>query len=360
MSAPVFHAYVGCRTTRERNARGEGLEVFAVDAGSGWTHIQRVPDLVNPSFLAFDSRRRFLYVVHGDGSDVSAFAIGADGQVAFVDAVSAKGKNPVHLALSTDDRFLIVANHLSSAVAVLQLDPTSGRFAGGPMLYPLEGEPGPHRTEQPFAKPHGVTFTHHGRFLLVPDKGVDRVFVFRFDAATGRLAPTEQGAARAREGAGPRHAVVHPGGRFAYALNELDSTVTAYRLEPESGALEPLQIVPALPDSFTGNSRAAELAMTADGRFLYASNRGHDSVAAFVADAATGRLSVIGWVPSGGRTPRFIGLDPADRSLYVANEEDDTIKRYRRDPATGLLHDPMLAALTGSPTCILFRQVIAR
>lgn len=347
--AAEFIAYVGCRTTRERNARGQGIEVFGVDAAGGWTHRQRVPGLANPSFLAVSHSLRFLYAVHGDGSEVSAYAIAGDGTLALLNRVGAEGRNLVHLALSADDRFLVVANHLSSAVAVLGVAP-DGALLPGPRLYQLAGDPGPHRIEQPHAKPHGVTFTADGRFLLVPDKGVDRVFAFSFDAGTGALAP--QGAAVAREGAGPRHLVLHPGGRFAYALNELDCTVTAYALA--EGTLAPFQLLPSLPESFTGNSRAAELAMTADGRFLYASNRGHDSVAAFAVDAGSGRLRALGWVPSGGRTPRFIGLDPADRFLYAANEDDDSIIRLAVEPQSGTLAAPVMAARTGSPTCIAF------
>lgn len=353
--AKALFAYVGCRTTRERDARGEGIEVFRVDERGDWVRVSRATGLVNPSFLAFDSRRRFLYAVHGDGSEISAFRVGADGGLAALNRVGTGGRNPVHLALSADDRFVFVANHLTGTVAALGVDPERGELRPGPSLYPLEGEPGPHRVEQPFAKPHGTTFDPAGRVLLVPDKGLDRIFAFRLDAATGALAPTAQGSVRAREGAGPRHVAVHPSGRFAYSLNELDSTVTAYRLDGGSGALEPFQILPSLPDSFTGDSRAAEVAMTGDGRFLYASNRGHDSVAAFAVDGASGRLSPAGWTPSGGRTPRFIALDPDDRFLYAANEGSDTIVRHRVDRADGSLRDPALVARTGSPTCILFR-----
>ncbi|PWC34600.1 hemagglutinin [Azospirillum sp. TSO35-2] len=353
-NTPYF-AYVGSRTTRERNARGDGLSVYRVDpAAADWTPVQVLRDLINPSFLCFDRQRRFLYVVHGDRSEISAFRIDpASGELNFLNQVSTGGKNPVHLCVDPTNRFVVVANHITSSLAVLAIaeDGSLGTLCD---LVTLTGKIGPHRVEQPFPKPHQVQFDRADRFVVVPDKGLDRTFAFRLDAATGKLSAVEGAAAEAREGAGPRHIVFHPTNRFAYVVNELDSTVTACRFDAETGRLAPIQVLSALPDSFVGNSRAAEIAMSTNGRFVYASNRGHESIAAFAVDEATGRLTPAGWQAAEGRTPRFFALSPEDDVLFVANEDSDSIVGFRVDPRTGALAFPTTVARTGSPVCILF------
>jgi 6-phosphogluconolactonase len=221
-------------------------------------------------------------------------------------------------------------------------------------LVALEGKIGPHRVEQPVAKPHQVEFDPSGRFIVIPDKGLDCVFTYQINEGTGTLNVVEAPAAPAREGAGPRHVAFHPGGAIAYVVNELDSTVTAYRLDLKHGRLTPLQVVSALPDTFVGHSRAAEIMVSKDGRFVYASNRGHDSIAIFSVDQESGRLTNVGWEASQGRTPRYFTLDPSGTWLFVANEDSDTIATFRIDQHTGLPSLVGEAARTGSPVCIIF------
>src|SRR6266581_3243311 len=182
-----------------------------------------------------------------------------------------------------------------------------------------------HKTEQLSSHPHDVAFDPSGRFVLIPDKGLDRVFVFRFDAATGRLAPAEPDSVKTRPGAGPRHLAFHPKLAVVWVLNELDSTVTTYRWDAERGVLTPIQVITTLPTDFTGDSTTSEIAVTPDGRFVYCSNRGHDSVTVYSADADNGSLTAIGWQLPQGRGPRFIGLDPAGWFLHAANEQGDAI-----------------------------------
>jgi len=194
-----YFAYVGSRTTRERNARGEGLSVFRVDPATGiWTSVQVLRDLTNPSFLAFDRQRRFLYTVHGDLSEISAFRIDPQsGTLTFINQESTGGRNPVHLSVDLTNRFIIVANHISSSLAVLPIGP-DGALGKLCDLVTLTGKIGPHRVEQPFAKPHQVVFDGTDQFIAVPDKGLDRTFVFRIDTRTGKLVPVETAAAEAR------------------------------------------------------------------------------------------------------------------------------------------------------------------
>ena len=354
-------AYVGSRTTRERNARGDGINVYREDSATGrWTHLQLVSGLANPAYLAFDRTQQFLYAVHGDLSDISAFRIEpATGKLTFINSAGTFGKNPVHLAIDPTNRFIVVANHISSSVALLARNP-DGSVGGLADQINLTGRIGPHRIEQPFSKPHQVEFDPSGRFVIVPDKGLDQVFTFRIDAAAGKLEQVDAGTPRSRDGSGPRHVAFHPANSFAYVVGELDSTVTACHFDPRTGRLAPFQVLATLPDTFVGNSRAAEVAVSRDGRFLYASNRGYDSVAAFSINQNDGRLTPAGWTDSQGRTPRFFGLDPAGRFLFVANEESDSIVPFRVNEHDGGLSFAGAAVHSGSPVCIVFATVEKR
>jgi 6-phosphogluconolactonase (cycloisomerase 2 family) len=350
-----YRAYIGSRTSRERNARGDGLNVYAVDGSTNvWKHIQLVSGLVNPSFLAFNREQTRLYVAHGDTSEVSAFGVDpSSGMLARINAAQTGGKNPAHLVVDPTGRFLIAANHYSGTVAVFPLR-EDGSIAPYSDLVTMQGTPGPHAKEQVFARPHQIRFDPSGRFAVVPDKGLDRVFVFRLDTSAGKLLPSESPSVAARETSGPRHVDFHPKLPFAYVVNELDSTVTTYPFDNQRGALTPIQILPSLPSSFTGNSRAAEIEVAPSGTFVYASNRGHDSIAAFAIDASTGLLTPAGWFSAQGKTPRFFTLDPSGSSLYVANEDSDTIVRFGLEPTKGSLIPTSQATKTGSPVCILF------
>jgi len=350
-----MHVYIGSRTTRERNARGDGISVFdyAPDTGT-LTLTQVLGGLVNPSYLLPHPSLPVLYTVHGDGHEVSALRRDTrDGSLAPWHRQACEGRNPVHLALAPSGRCLIVSNHLTGALAVL---PVAADGALGPVSQTLrlDGEPGPHRKEQPFAKPHYNLVDPSGRYVVVPDKGLDRVFVFALDAHGIGAAPVC--AAAAREGAGPRHAVFHPGGRWLYVVNELDNTVTGYVLE--AGALRPFQVLPTLPDTCTGNSRAAGIMMGAHGRCLYASNRGDDSIAMFEVDPDSGRLTPRQHAPTGGRTPRFFSLSPDGRFLFALNEDSDTVVRFRVDPRNGELAEDGDVLRVGSPVCMVFAKSV--
>jgi 6-phosphogluconolactonase len=348
-------AYVGCYTTRERQARGEGISVYCVAPASGqWTHVQLVPQLVNPSFLAVDPSGRVLYSVHGDEDDVTAFTIDGDGgRLAFLNRKKLGGRNGVHLSVAPTGRFLATANYAHGTVSLLPLEADGALGEHGTSLA-LPGEPGPHRVQQTGSRPHAIPFDPSGRFVLVPDKGLDRIFIFRLDEREGRLVPNDPPFVMARPGAGPRHMAFHPAAPYAFVNNELDSTVTAYRWDDARGLLDPFQIVSSLPDSHTGANTTAEIAIEPTGRFLYVSNRGHDSIGIFAIDRASGRLAPVGWESSRGRRPRFFALDPAGRFLYAANEASDTIVTFRVDPGSGTLDPTGEVIATASPASIVF------
>lgn len=345
-------AYVGSRTTRERNARGEGISVFDVDPRTGaLERTQLVGDLINPSYLALSAEGAHLYCVHGDQSEVSALRIDrASGRLAFINRQSTEGRNPVHLALDPSGRFLVVTNHIGASLAVL---PIAADGALEPLVQrvSISGPIGPHRVEQQQAKPHFNPFDPSGRWVIVPDKGLDRVFSCRFDG--GRLAAAATPFATAREGAGPRSAVFHPSGSIAYVVNELDSTLLTCRFDASNGELTPVHVIPTLPPTFTGSSRAAGIAIDPRGRCIYASNRGHDSIATFVIDPASGLPSFVAATPTLGRTPRFFTLSPDGQRLFALNEDSDTIVAFDLDDA-GLPVAPREVAACGSPVCMVF------
>src|SRR5262245_9847994 len=347
-------AYVGSFTTAQRKARGDGIHVYRVDPATGvWIHVQHIGDLTNPSFLALSPDQRFLYSVHGDGNYATAFMLNeGTGEAKLLNRGATGGNNGVRQAVDPAGKFLIVANYSSGSVAVLPIA-ADGSLKDQHQLVTLPGEPGPHKVEQTSSHPHDIVFDPSGRFILVPDKGLDRVFVFRFDGANGQLSPAEPDSVKTRPGAGPRHLAFHPKLPIVWVLNELDSTTATYRWDAEHGTLTPVQVITTLPTDFTGYITTAEIAVSPDGRFVYCSNRGHDSVAVYAANATDGLLTSIGWQPTQGRVPRFIGLDPAGHFLYAANEQGDTVVTFRVD-TSGLLGPTGQVIKNASPVTIAF------
>jgi len=348
-------AYVGSFATSTRGAHGEGLSVYAIDASTGrWSRVQLLSSVVNPGYLALDPRRPVLYAVQPVANEVSAFAIDdRSGELTLINRQPSGGNDPSHLAIDPAGRFLVAANYVAGTVEVLPVN-ADGSLGAPTDVVATKGELGPHRTEQPGPHPHQCPFDPSGRFVVVPDKGFDRLFVFTIDSATGRLVPADPPSARTRSGAGPRHIAFHPRLPYAWVINELDSTVTAYRFG-QTGALEAIQIVPSLPSTFTGDSTGAAIIVSPSGRFVYASNRGHDSVAIFRVDESNGMLSPVGWESTKGSTPRFIGLTPAGTRLVAANQRSDSIVEFRVDQAAGTLSATGQVVKVNTPVCIVFR-----
>jgi 6-phosphogluconolactonase len=353
---PVF-AYVGCYTTERRNGHGRGIGVFQVDpATATWTQVQMVDGIVNPSFLCFDREQKFLYSVHGDMDYVSAFAIDpVSGKLTPLNQETSGGTNPVHIAVDHSNQFLVVSNYTSGNVAVMPIK-ADGSLAPLTDLVNLTGTPGPHRTQQVSSHPHHNPFDPNGRFILIPDKGLDRIFVFRLDSKQGKLIAADKPSVATREGAGPRHVDFHPRLPYVYAINELDSTITTYRYDRSRGEMTPLQMLPTLPSDFTGNNTTAEVWAHPSGHFVYGSNRGHDSIAIYFVDRSSGLLATVGWAPAQGRTPRYFGVDPTGTLLCAANQSSDTIVNFRVDQSSGRLKPIGNPVKFGSPVTIVFRQ----
>lgn len=347
-------AYVGCFTTAHRKARGKGISVYRIDESSGaWSLVEVFATLDNPGFVALDRHGRFLYASHGDGDMVSAYAIDpATRKLRFLNQQPSHGDNGPHLMVDAEDRHVIVANGPGIVVLPINAD---GSLAPATDAIVPPGKEGPYKREQGLgAHPHQVLFDPANRFLLSPDKGVDATHIYRLDRASGKLLPNDPSFVKSRYGAGPRHLAFHPRRPFAYLINELDSTVTTYQWDGERGALTPVHIIPTTPATFVGDNTGAEIAVAPSGKFVYVSNRGHNSIATFAVDANDGTLAPIDWEPTQGRKPRFFTLDPAGAMLYVANEDSDTIVAFGLHAVSGKPVPTGLVINTGSPSCIAF------
>jgi 6-phosphogluconolactonase (cycloisomerase 2 family) len=289
--------------------------------------------------------------VHGDLDYVSSFAIDAEsGLLSNLNRVSSGGMNGVSLALNPTDRFLVVANYRASNVAVFPLA-TDGSLQEHGQIVPLHGTPHSLRRvgHQEAAHPHDVDFDPSGRYVAAVDKGVDGVWLFRF--ADGKLEPAQFVASRG--GLGPRHITFDPNGKWAWVCNELESSVTAYSWSADNGSLKAVAMAWTLPPDFVGETTTAELAFHRATRTLYVSNRGHDSVAMFRA-SEDGVLTGLGWQPTRGKTPRFIGIEPTQRFLYAANEDSDSVVAFAIDQKDGRLTEAGSTAAVGSPVAIAF------
>jgi 6-phosphogluconolactonase len=345
-----MRAYVGGYTTADRDGRGNGIHVYGIDAATGaWMEEQHVDGLENPSLFTLRRDHSVLYSVHGARRTLSAFARdGATGRLTLLNQIDPGGINPVDSALDPTERFLVVANYSSGNVGVVALA-GDGRIERVAQVYELPGTTGPDTTHQSGAMPHGVIFDPSGRFAIVPDKGRDCVFIFRFDAGAGTIALHQM--MPARPGSAPRHCIFHPHLPILYVNNELDSTVTVYRWDSAIGAIAPAQIIRTAPVEFTARNTTAEIGVTPDGRYLFVSNRGHNSIACFAVAIMTGQLTLVGHTPTGGKTPRFFTVDAGGKRLFAANQDSDNIVAFAIGADGGLVPTGVEVKV-GSPSAI--------
>ncbi len=337
---------------------GPGINAFRFHTANGhMTHIGLAVTTPAASYILVHPNGHFLYAVNEEGKNqdsVSAFAIDAkSGKLTLLNSVSSRGSSPCHLAFDKTGRFLAVANYANGSVAVLPVMPDGrlGQAAGfdqqhGSSVNP-ERQKGPHA--------HCVVFSPDNRFLLSADLGSDKILIYRFDAATGAIAASDSPAFSVAPGSGPRHLEFHPNGRWLYLITEMASTIELLHYDPASGALDAGQIVSTLPEGFTAPSIAAEIALNAAGSVLYASNRGHNSIALFNVDPERGRLTFMEHAASLGKTPRYFTFDPTGEYLLVANQDSDDLVVLKVHPKTGELRPsgPIIEKLP-KPSCITF------
>lgn len=348
--------YVGTYTDHG----SEGIYAYHFDSATGAsTSLGLAAESANPSFLAIASSGKFLYAVNeiskfnGQPTGaVSAFAIQpATAKLTLLNQVSSRGAGPAHIALDRSGKFALVSNYDAGSVAVFPLL-EDGRIGEATAFVQHKGSSvNKERQEGPHA--HAAAFSPDNRFVIVADLGLDQLLVYRFNAAAGTLAGDPQ-IVRAVPGAGPRHLVFDATGRHLYVVNEMQSTVVTYAYDAATGTLSELQIVSALPKGFARSSEAAEIEMHSSGKFLFASNRGDDSIAVFAVNAKDGTLTPLEFVSTGGKTPRNFVLDPTGAWLLAANQDFDDIVVFRVDPSTGHLTRSGPELHVPSPVCVRF------
>ena len=346
--------YVGTYTSGD----SKGIYRLHLDLATGALSPAGEPtETVSPSFLALHPSRKFLYAVNetGDGPDdpsggVSAFAVDpATGALTFLNRRPSEGAAPCHITIDKGGRHALVANYWGGTVAVLPIG-ADGRL--GPATAVVRHSGRGVKPQQAHPHPHSVNLDAANRFALVADLGIDKIVPYRFDAAAGLLERHDAGAGALPAGAGPRHLAFSPSGRQAYVIDELDSTITRMDYDAEAGALTAVQTISTLPAGHTGNNSTAEVVVHPDGKLLYGSNRGHDTIAIFTIDGKTGALTSAGHQPTGGRNPRNFAIDPTGAYLLAANQDSDSIAVFRIDRARGRLTPVGTPARVPRPVCL--------
>lgn len=354
-SGDQYLVYVGTYTGKG----SEGIYSYRFDPATGASSaiaLAAVTD--NPSFLAVAPQGRLLYAVneldtfHDEPTGaISVFATDLQsGQLTPLQQVSSLGRGPAHVSLDHTGRFLMVANYNSGNYAVFPVG-TDGRL--GPhsaFVQDVGSSVNPERQAGPHA--HSIQVTGDNRFVLVADLGLDQLLVYRFDANTGALTPGSPRFATVDPGSGPRHVAFAPSGKFVYVVNEMASTVTVFAYDAGAGTLHRRETVSTLPKSFAGTNKAAEIAVDAQGRFLYVSNRGDDSIVVFRIHRDDGSLTPLQRLPSGGKTPRHFAIDPTGAWLFAANQDSNDIRLFQIDQRSGRLTPTAHSLNVVSPVCI--------
>jgi 6-phosphogluconolactonase len=345
LAAADMYVYFGTH----RSGPGIGFSVAHFDTDTGvLTTPKFLVEAHEPAFFVIDRAGRHLYTCDsGEPGQISAYAIDpATAQLTLLNQAPAGGRDPSYICLDQTGRFVLVANYEGGNIAAFALTP-EGRIGERTAWVQHTGHSvNPKRQAHAYA--HSIIIDPTNRFVLTADLGLDRLLVYRFDVHTGALTANDPPFAAVQPGAGPRHVTFHPNGRWVYLVNEMGCTVTAFNWDSATGALAEFQTITTLPADFTGTSTCAEILVHPNGRFLYASNRGHDSLAVFAIDAGTGRLTPIEYAPSHGRSPRNFAFDPTGQWIIVTNHGSDNAVVFRVDAATGRLTQ------TGAPVPVPF------
>jgi len=350
-----YYLYVGTYTMDPR----AGLHVYRLDAASGdLQSVGMASGSDNPSYLVVHPNERYLYAVNevGDFDDAGSGAISAyavnpiDGQLSLINKASSQGSGPCYVSLDGRGRYALLANYSGGSVAVLRLQDDGSLGEATDSTHHRGKSVHPQRQEAPH--PHCIVLDPDDGYALVPDLGLDRIVIYRFDTAKGEITGCPTAVTKAKPGAGPRHLVFHPSGRFVYVINELNSSITAYSYQSQKGILTELETVPTIPPDFHGTNTGADIHVHPSGRFLYGSNRGHDSLVIFRIHEHTGKLTYLGHQATLGKTPRNFTISPCGRFLLVANQDSGTIVLFKLDGETGELTPGDVIVEVPRPVCI--------
>jgi 6-phosphogluconolactonase len=360
VATPEYLVYIGTYT----GPKSQGIYAYRFDAATGrLTSLGLVAATVNPSFLAVHPSGRFLYAVNEtsdyDGrksGSVSSFAVDRQtGKLTFLNKVSSRGADPCHLAVDKTGKSVLVANYTGGSVAVFPVREDGRLVEASAFVQHTGSSVNPERQQGPHS--HSINPSPDNRFAVVADLGLDQLLVYRFDATQGKLAANHPPFAKVRPGAGPRHLAYHPNGKFAYVINEMQSTVTAFSYDAAGGVLRELQTVSTLPSDFAGENTTAEVEAHPAGKFLYGSNRGHDSIAVFAIDALKGTLTPVERVSTQGKAPRHFKIDPTGSYLFAANQDSNNLVVFRVDSKTGRLTPTGVVVEVPAPVCVAFVAV---
>jgi 6-phosphogluconolactonase len=355
--------YVGTYT-EEGGSKSKGIYAYRFDPVNGdVTPLGLAGEAANPSWVALHPNGHFLYAVNElstyqgpNSGGVSAFTVDrTTGKLTFLNEVRSLGADPCYVTVDHSGKYVLVANYTGGSVAVFPILP-DGKLGPASAFIQHKGHgPNPERQEGPHA--HSIDLTPNNRFAMVDDLGLDEFLVYKFDANKGTLTPNDPPFAKTDAAAGPRHFALHPSGKFAYVISEMARTVTVFSNDPETETLHPLQTISTLPKGFSGRNDDAEIRVHPSGKFLYASNRGHESIAVFTIDPAGGTLKAIDFTPTGGKEPRGFEIDPTGRFLFVANQKSDNIVIFKIDAATGRLTPTGKVLEAPTPVCVKFMEV---
>ncbi|MBK7999372.1 MAG: lactonase family protein [Verrucomicrobia bacterium] len=357
--AREYLVYFGTYT----GAKSKGIYVSRFDTKSGeLSKAELAAETPSPSFLAVHPGNRYLYAVNEVGKfegkpagSVSSFSLDAkSGKLSLINVQSSRGGAPCHIIVDKSGRNVLVANYSGGSVAVLPVLKTGALEPASAFVQHVGSSMNKSRQEAPHA--HGIYLDGRNRFAYVPDLGLDQYLIYRFDSGKGTLTPAAPPFASVVSGSGPRHFALHPSGRFAYGINEMVCTVTAFSCDPKTGALTTLETLSTLPpgEAFKGSFSTAELFCHPSGRFLYGSNRGHDTIAVYAIDQKLGKLSYVENASTKGKTPRSFGIDPTGRWLLAANQSSDTVFVFAIDANTGRLTATGQSIEVGSPVSVSF------
>ncbi len=364
--SPLFAVPVYIGTNTGGNTGSKGIYQADFDPVTGkLSETKLAAEYRNPGFLVQHPTKPILYACGqpnkslDDGTDsVAAFSIGADHSLKFLGEVSSSGKDPCHVAVDATGRVLAVANYGDGRIGLIKLtDEGMPEKVWFSYRNNLKGPGTNRRQEQSHA--HGVYFDKTNLNLLIPDLGLDRIQVFHLKNAdvnvdSWKNIPSEGMPLLSAPGAGPRHMAFSPDEKHAYVINELDCTILA--ASHSNGAFKPIETVSTLPGGFEGSNSTAEIEVSADGRFVYGSNRGHDSIVVFARDAESGKLTLVQHAPCGGKTPRHFKISPDGKWLLCGHQGSSTISVLPRDPETGKLGEAKQTVSSPSPICILFAR----
>jgi 6-phosphogluconolactonase len=349
-----FLVFVGTYTDKTDS---KGIYAFEFDAATGkLTPKGLAAETSDPSWLVIHPNGKWAYAANESGkqSAISSFSIDTkSAKLTLLNKLPAVGEDPCYLSFDKTGKYLFVANYTSGNVAVFPIL-SDGKLGEHTAVIKDAGTLGPNKERQEAPHAHWIQPSSDNRFVFVADLGLDAVFTYRFDSSKGGLTPNKPFFVRPLSaGEGPRHATFSPDGHF-YVVTELDSAITEFAYGPNRGVFGLLGAVPMLPPDFQGRNDAAEIALHPSGKWLFASNRGHDSLAVFSVDPSTGKLKPAGDYSSGGKEPRHFALDPTGQFLLAENQNSNSIVVFRMDPATGALSQVSTTEGIPSPVCLTF------